>query len=76
VVSDVGSREWTDPGIELLFGQFGSESIASALPKVGNHVVENFFSELQIVRPEDARKRTCPQHAALRQGAANPLRVV
>ncbi len=48
--SEVRHREWADPRIELLFGQFGGESLAAALPKVSHHVVENASAGTRIVR--------------------------
>jgi hypothetical protein len=50
MLSDVCTGQRSDPGVELLFGQLGRESVAATLPKVGGHVVENFFFEGLIVR--------------------------
>src|SRR5205814_627272 len=55
-VGHVGRRQRADPGIELLFGQFGRESLAAALPEVSAHVVENSLWSGRIVHPPQRPK--------------------
>ena len=42
-VADVSGRQRTDPGVELLFGQFGGEAFTAALPEIDAHCGQVLF---------------------------------
>jgi hypothetical protein len=57
VVGEVGRRQWTDPGAELLFGQLGGETFATAVPKVYGHCGQVLLEPPDSTRAEAAKKR-------------------
>ena len=49
VIDDVGRRQGTDPGVELLFGQLGGELLATPLPQVWAHCGQVLLRSGRIV---------------------------
>ena len=60
----------------MLFGQLGCETIATLLPQVGAHAVENFSSGASIVRPQGTLRGRYPQIADRWRRPAKPQPVV